>query len=41
MKGSHIPEAVFHNLIDTFKANLSTWHKYWEIRRRALGYSAR
>lgn len=38
MKESHIPEAVFHNLINTFKDNLSTWHKYWEVRRKALGY---
>lgn len=37
MRSSHIPEIVFHNLIDTFKANLPTWHKYWEIRRQALG----
>lgn len=40
MKGSHIPEVVFHNLINTFKTNLPTWHKYWEIRRRALGVDA-
>jgi oligoendopeptidase F len=33
-----IPTAVFHNLIDTYKANLPTWHRYWAIRRRALGY---
>src|SRR5579872_599486 len=35
-----IPAAVFYNLIDTFKRNLPTWHKYWRIRRRALGYDA-
>jgi oligoendopeptidase F len=34
---NHIPPAVFHNLIDTFRRNLPTWHKYWAIRRRALG----
>jgi oligoendopeptidase F len=33
-----IPVAVFHNLIDTFKKNLPTWHRYWRIRRQALGY---
>lgn len=32
-----IPVAVFDNLIATFKANLPTWHRYWAIRRRALG----
>jgi len=33
----NIPTEVFHNLISTFKANLPTWHRYWDIRRRALG----
>ncbi|MFN8455232.1 MAG: oligoendopeptidase F [Anaerolineae bacterium] len=33
----NIPPLVFHNLIDTFRANLPTWHRYWAIRRRALG----
>lgn len=28
---------VFHNLVDTFKRNLPTWHRYWSIRRRMLG----
>ncbi len=32
-----IPETVFHNLIDTFRKNLPTWHRYWAIRRKALG----
>jgi oligoendopeptidase F len=33
----NIPVSVFHNLIDMFRANLSTWHRYWVIRRKALG----
>jgi oligoendopeptidase F len=33
----NIPTSVFRNLIDTFKANLPTWHRYWAIRRKALG----
>ncbi|NUQ38434.1 MAG: oligoendopeptidase F [Caldilineales bacterium] len=33
-----IPVAVFHNLIDTFQAHLPTWHRYWRVRRQALGY---
>jgi oligoendopeptidase F len=33
----NIPPAVFHNLIDTFRRNLPTWHRYWRVRRRALG----
>jgi oligoendopeptidase F len=32
-----IPVEVFHNLIATFRKNLPTWHRYWAIRRRALG----
>lgn len=38
MQGSFIPENVFHNLVNTFQKNLPTWHKYWDIRRQALGY---
>jgi len=33
----NIPTDVFHNLIDTFKKNLPVWHRYFEIRRKALG----
>lgn len=33
----NIPVEVFHNLIDTFRTNIPTWHRYWEIRRKALG----
>lgn len=36
----NLPEDVFHNLIDTFKKNLPVWHKYWEIKRKALGYDS-
>lgn len=32
-----IPPAVFHNLIAVFKEHLPVWHRYWEVRRRALG----
>lgn len=38
LDGSFIPEAVFINLIDTFRRNLPTWHRYWRVRREALGY---
>jgi oligoendopeptidase F len=34
---NNVPEEVFYNLIDTFKRNLPTWHRYWAIRRKALG----
>lgn len=33
----NIPTAVFHNLLDTFKRHRPVWHRYWEVRRRALG----
>ncbi len=33
----NIPVQVFHNLIDTYKKNLPTWHKYWAVRRKVLG----
>jgi oligoendopeptidase F len=35
---SNIPVEVFHNLIEVFKANLPTWHRYWRVRREALCY---
>lgn len=35
--GDNIPVQVFHNLIDTYKKNLPTWHRYWAVRRKALG----
>jgi oligoendopeptidase F len=33
---NNIPVEVFHNLINTFKKNLPVWHRYFEIRRKAL-----
>jgi oligoendopeptidase F len=33
----NIPTDVFYNLIDTFKSKLPIWHRYFEIRRKALG----
>jgi len=35
---SFIPVEIFHNLIETFRRNLPTWHRYWRVRRQALGY---
>jgi oligoendopeptidase F len=34
---SHLPAQVFHNVIDAFRDNVGTWHRYWRVRRRALG----
>ncbi|HET7467203.1 MAG TPA: oligoendopeptidase F [Candidatus Dormibacteraeota bacterium] len=35
---NHIPTDVFHNVIRTFRDNVGTWHKYWRLRQRVLGY---
>jgi oligoendopeptidase F len=32
-----VPVEMFHNLLDIFKKNLPVWHRYWKIRRKALG----
>lgn len=37
LEPSHIPTKVFHNVVKTFRDNVSTWHRYWRIRRQALG----
>ena len=33
----HLSAEVFHNLIATFRKNLPVWHRYWRVRRKALG----
>jgi len=33
----NVPVEMFHNLLDIFKKNLPLWHRYWKIRRKALG----
>ena len=35
---NNIPVEVFHNLIATYRSNLPTWHRYWRLRKRALGF---
>jgi oligoendopeptidase F len=37
LAANNIPEAVYRNLLATFERHLPVWHRYWEIRRRALG----
>jgi oligoendopeptidase F len=32
-----VPVEMFHNLLSIFKKNLPLWHRYWKIRRKALG----
>lgn len=33
----NIPTPVFYNLIETFRRNLPTWHRYWRLRKQVLG----
>ncbi len=40
LEPNHIPAAVYHNVIRAFRDNLGTWHRYWRVRRQALGLSA-
>lgn len=37
LEGNNIPVSVYNSLMDTFRANLPTWHRYWQIRKKALG----
>jgi oligoendopeptidase F len=34
---NNIPVEVFHNLLAVFQKNLPTWHRYWRLRKKALG----
>lgn len=37
LDGSNIPRAVYDNVIDACNRHLPIWHRYWDIKRRALG----
>ncbi len=37
LEPSHVPPDVYHNVIQTFRDNVGTWHRYWRARRKALG----
>ena len=37
---TNLPLEAFHNLIDTFKKHLPTWHRYWEVKAKILGVDA-
>jgi oligoendopeptidase F len=37
LEPSHVPPDVYHNVIQTFRKNVGTWHRYWRVRRKALG----
>ncbi|HUP27041.1 MAG TPA: M3 family metallopeptidase, partial [Chloroflexia bacterium] len=34
---THIPRTVYDNIIKTSRRKLPVWHRYWSVRRRALG----
>ncbi|HXM72968.1 MAG TPA: oligoendopeptidase F [Candidatus Dormibacteraeota bacterium] len=40
LEPSYVPPDVYHNVIRTFRENVGTWHRYWRVRRKALGLSA-
>ncbi|HLZ94113.1 MAG TPA: oligoendopeptidase F [Candidatus Dormibacteraeota bacterium] len=37
---NHVPAQVFHNVIRAFRDHLGTWHRYWRVRKKALGLDA-
>jgi oligoendopeptidase F len=34
---THIPRQVYDNMLETSRRKLPVWHRYWSVRRRALG----
>ena len=37
LEPNHIPPEVYHNIIQAFRDNVGTWHRYWRIKRKAMG----
>lgn len=37
LDGVHLPRQVFENLIAAVRAHYPLWHRYWDVKRRALG----
>jgi oligoendopeptidase F len=37
LSASNIPFEVYNNVLDACNRHLPIWHRYWDIRRRALG----
>ena len=40
LEPNNVPVEVFHNLIGVFQKHLPTWHRYWRLRKKALGLDA-
>jgi oligoendopeptidase F len=36
LHANNVPVEVYHNVIDACNRNLPIWHRYWDLRRRAL-----
>ena len=36
LEPNKIPVEVYHNLLEVFKKNLPTWHRYWRLRREIM-----
>ncbi len=39
LDSNDIPGHVVGNVVDSFRAHLGIWHRYWRVRRSALGVS--
>jgi len=37
LEPAFIPLEVFHNIVQSFRDNVGTWHRYWRLRRRVQG----
>src|SRR4029453_16029642 len=37
LAANNVPLAVYENVLDAYDRHRPLWHRYWEIRRRALG----
>jgi oligoendopeptidase F len=40
LEPNNVPVEVFHNLIGVFQKHLPTWHRYWRLRKKALGFDS-
>ena len=38
LEPNHIPVEVYRNVTGSLQRNYPTWHRYWRVLRRALGY---
>jgi oligoendopeptidase F len=36
LEPNNIPVEVYYNLLEVFKKNLPTWHRYWRLRREIM-----